>query len=346
LVQKVTGLRSAQTPGLTTEVLGAVIAQIDPLVTVLVEEKLEESRMHDLCIGEISSAGLRIEEKNTTLEDLNRQKIQVELAMTQTEAEIASAESEIEALATSLNLSASERQRQHAKYREQVEDQEAVMGLLHDAINIMQSFYDSPAAALLQLSQPKEEAPPTEEAPTEELPPAAAPTNASANATAAPLTAPSMNGTAPTFAPTGSHHSSQGVVSILEILLEEAEATVQQVVDAEEASQDAYLAEQNSLQQSKVLKNKELVTLKANHGQQTLHLSELEGSIETVNTEMRNLNTYLVTVHAKCDLLVEYFSQNQAARDSEIQALRDAKAFIAGKVQTGGVSFLQHRSRK
>merc|ERR1719321_216238 len=164
LVQKVGRMRTAQTPGLTTEVLGAVIAQIDPLVTVLVEEKLEESRMHDLCIGEISSAGLRIEEKNTTLEDLGRQKTQVELAMTQTAAEIASVESEIEALSTSLNLTAAERQRQHAKYREQVQDQEAVMGLLQDAINIMNSFYKSPAAALLQLLQP------TEEMPTEKMP--------------------------------------------------------------------------------------------------------------------------------------------------------------------------------
>merc|ERR1719321_1223698 len=164
LVQKVSGLRSGQKPGLTSEVLGAVIAQIDPLVTVLVEEKLEAGRMHDLCIGEISSAGLRIEEKNTTLEDLGRQKTQVELAMTQTAAEIASVESEIEALLTSLNLTAAERQRQHAKYREQVQDQEAVMGLLQDAINIMNSFYKSPAAALLQLLQP------TEEMPTEKMP--------------------------------------------------------------------------------------------------------------------------------------------------------------------------------
>ena len=134
-------------------------------------------------------------------------------------------------------------------------------------------------------------------------------------------------------------------MSILEHLSEEAENTIQQVVDAEEASQDAYLAEVNSLQQSKVLKNKELVTLNANHGQQTLRLSEIEGSIETVTTEMSDLNTYLVTVHAKCDLLIQYFSQNQGARDSEIQALRDAKAFLAGKVQTGGISFLQHRKR-
>jgi chromosome segregation ATPase len=344
-------VRSSQTPGLTTEVLGAVIAQIDPLVTVLVEEKLEESRLHDMCIGEISSAGLRIEEKNTSLEELNRQKTQVELSITQTAAEISSVESEISALETSLNQTAAERQRTHAEYRAQVQDQEAVMGLLHDAINIMQSFYAGPAAAaasFLQLGffQEPEEAPPTEEAPpVEEAAPAAA-TNETSNAssTPAPLTAPTLNGTAPTFAPTKKHDSSQGVVSILEILLEEAESTIQQVVDAEEASQDAYLAEVNSLRASKTLKNKELVTLKANHGQQTLRLSELEGSIETVTTEMSNLNTYLVTVHAKCDLLVEYFSQNQAARDSEIQALRDAKAFLAGKVQTGGV-FLQQRKR-
>merc|ERR1719421_1548527 len=153
LVKKVGGLRSSQTPGLTSEVLGAVIAQIDPLVSVLVEEKLEESRMHDLCIGEISSAGLRIEEKNTSLEELKRQKTLTELAITKSEAEIASAESEIEALETSLNQTAAERQRQHAKYREEVQDQEAVMGLIQDAINIMNSFYDSPAAAFLQFFQ-------------------------------------------------------------------------------------------------------------------------------------------------------------------------------------------------
>merc|ERR550537_1918764 len=113
--------------------------------------------------------------------------------------------------------------------------------------------------------------------------------------------------------------SSKGVVSILEHLSEEAANTIQQVVDAEEASQDAYLAEVNSLQQSKVLKNKELVTLRANHGQQTLRLSELEGSIETVTTEMKDLNTYLVTVHAKCDFSFNTFHRTRAARDSEIQ---------------------------
>merc|ERR1719324_568007 len=190
--------------------------------------------------------------------------------------------------------------------------------------------------------------PPTEAVPTEATSTATNSSNGSASnasATSAPLTAPTLNGTAPTFAPTRKHDGSQGVVSILEILLEEAEGTIQQVVDAEEASKDAYLAEVNSLQQSKTLKNKELVTLKANHGQQTLRLSELEGSIETVTTEMSDLSSYLVTVHAKCDLLIEYFSKNQAARDSEIQALRDAKAFLAGKVQTGGV-FLQQRKRQ
>merc|ERR1719440_1807248 len=110
--------------------------------------------------------------------------------MTQTAAEIASVESEIAAYNASLVAAQNKRSRQHAEYREQVQDQEAVMGLLHDAINIMQSFYGTPAAALLQLFQPKEEAPPAEELMNAS---ANASANGSSAAESAPLTAPSLN---------------------------------------------------------------------------------------------------------------------------------------------------------
>jgi len=312
---------------------------------VLVQEKLDESRMHDICISEIASAALRIEEKNSTHTDLERQQVQVSLAITQTSAEIESVKSEITAIQESLNQTKEERQKQHAEYREEVKDQEAVMALLNDAINIMSTFYDKPA--FLQLRQ-EPEATPEEAMPEEAMPEEAMPASASneteaSNETAAP-TFPVMNETAPEFAKTSSHDSSKGVMSILQILYEEAEGMIAQVVQAEEDAQKAFTSEVNSLTRSIELKKRELVTLEANHGTQTLHLTEIEESISAVLLEIEQLFTYQASVHAKCDLLIDYFTQNQESRDNEIQALREAKSFLLGKVETGG-SFLQRKQR-
>jgi len=219
------------------------------------------------------------------------------------------------------------------------------MSLLKDALNIMATFYETPA--FLQLVQPVEEAMPKEAMPEEAMPEEAMPASETAsnasNTTEAP-TFPVMNESAPEFAKTSSHDSSQGVMSILQILYEEAEGMIAQVVEAEEDVQKAFASEVNSLTRSIELKKRELVTLEANHGTQTLHLTEIEESITAVLLEMEQLFTYSASVHAKCDLLIEHFTQNQESLDNEIQALREAKSFLLGKVETG--SFLQRKQRK
>merc|ERR1719183_1403364 len=152
-------LQQAQTPGLAEEVLGQVIAQIDPLVAVLVQEKLEEVRMHDMCISEINNGELRIEEKNTSAMDVARRHTPASAQLT--------------ALEGQLNETQVQRQLEHANFSREVGEQQEVIKLLNDAILTMKNFYESAAAQAL-LQQPREEAPPAAEAAPAEIMPASA----------------------------------------------------------------------------------------------------------------------------------------------------------------------------
>jgi len=299
-------VQQSQTPGLTADVLQVVVDQIDPLVAVLMQEKLIESQTRDMCMSEINNADLRIEQYNTTYQELDRQWVRQNISVTVATGQIEAATTEFAAMKSALNVSSTERTRQHAEFSGEVKAQQEVAELLGDAMQTMRNFYGSQS-----FIQQK------------------------------PATNNSWEDTPPEFKEMSSHGSSGGIVKILEMLYEEANAMIAHVVDAEESAMDAHASEVNTMTNAIAMKEREIVTLEATHGQAVLMRSELQTQKEATTAEMHLAQTYLINCHAKCDLLLQYFTNNQEHRTSEIKALRDAKAFLRGQV-TSGV-FLQRK---
>merc|ERR1740121_87723 len=72
--------------------------------------------------------------------------------------------------------------------------------------------------------------------------------------------------------------------------------------------------------------------------------ASLEGDLQNlrdtkgqVSRDLSATNKYIASLHAECDWLLKFFETRKAARDSEIDALGNAKAVLSG----ADYSFLQ-----
>jgi len=86
--------------------------------------------------------------------------------------------------------------------------------------------------------------------------------------------------------------------------------------------------------------------------QKTGTLADLESSLQTATDDKASTHKelgatmqYIASLHAECDWLLQYFNVRKEARDSEIDALGQAKAVLSGAdfslVQTKTQKFLQ-----
>merc|ERR1712083_406491 len=67
-----------------------------------------------------------------------------------------------------------------------------------------------------------------------------------------------------------------------------------------------------------------------------------KGSIADGNKELMATSKYIASLHAECDWLLQYFDARQAARNGEIESLKQAKAVLSG----ADYSLLQQNVRR
>lgn len=133
--------------------------------------------------------------------------------------------------------------------------------------------------------------------------------------------------------PLRSHEGTPGILSILQLLLEESEQMVESLVRAETISRDALLLDTNDAKASMENKGNQVVALQETLGETQEEKLQVETSLADVQREMEEITVYLGIVENKCAFILGQFTESQEARQAELNNLANAKRTIQGMVE-------------
>merc|ERR1719181_2441140 len=131
-----------------------------------------------------------------------------------------------------------------------------------------------------------------------------------------------------------------GVMGMLNQIINDAKALEAEAIKAETDSQKAYETYVKDTNESIEEKNRDITNKSDEKATAEGDKTAAEEAKETaMNEQQQNMNEN-ADLHKSCDFVLKNFDIRQAARDQEVEALRQAKAILSG----AKLEFLQKRA--
>merc|ERR1719498_968841 len=272
-----------------------VKASINDMIASLAEEQEEEVKFKDFCVDEINA-----NEKETQAKEQKKGALEVQIEdLTETIDKLGKLIMELKAkiadLEIQLKRAGEDREKENGVFQTTVADQRATQKLLAGALNILKGFYEK--AALVQKSTGKQPAGPP--------PP-------------------------PGFKSYSNNAQSGGVMAMITQIVEDAKAMETDAIKAEESAQIAYETFVTETNASIEAATKETITSQENKAKAEAEKSETELARDGVVSEIEALIGENVDLHKSCDYTLKNFDLRQAARQSEMEALKQALSILSG----------------
>merc|ERR1719379_1827523 len=271
-----------------------VKASISEMIDTLAKEQEDEVKHKDFCVEEINT-----NEKET--QDKEQEKGTLEATIETLSENIAKLKKKIEELKATiadlqiqLKRASEDREKENSEFQVTVADQRATQKLLAGALNILKGFYDK--AALVQVKQQEPAGPP---------PP-------------------------PGFKTYTKQGASGGVMGMIEQIIADAEAMEKDALKAEEEEQIAYETFVTETNASIDAATKESITCAETQAKKESEKVETEMSRDGVMSELEALAGENADLHKSCDYTLKNFDLRQAARTSEMEALKQALSILSG----------------
>merc|ERR1712060_1033104 len=121
-----------------------------------------------------------------------------------------------------------------------------------------------------------------------------------------------------------------GVMSMIEQIITDAKAMEAEAIRSEEDAQKAYEDFVKETNNSIEAKSRDIVSKTEEKAQAETDLVEANKAKDAVMLELEQLSNYNAELHQSCDFVLKNFDLRQAARDEEVEALRQAKAILSG----------------
>merc|ERR1719160_1953492 len=273
-----------------------VKASIDEMIAQLSKEQEEEVKFKDFCVEEINT-----NEKETQEKEQKKGALEVQIEdLTETIDKlgklIQELKAEIASLLLSLKRASEDKEAENALFQTTVADQRATQKLLAGALNILKGFYDK--AALVQKSARQPAGPPP--------PPP------------------------PGFKSYENNAQSGGVMAMIQQIIDDAKAMETDAIKAEEQAQIAYETFVTETNDSITAATKESITAAETKAKAEEEKSETELARDGVASEIEALIGENVDLHKSCDYTLKNFDLRQAARQSEMEALKQALSILSG----------------
>merc|ERR1719326_1120325 len=275
---------------------------ISDMIATLAKEQEDEVQHKDFCVDEINT-----NEKDTQIKE--QEKGTLEATIVNLEEQIAKLKSTIvelkatiAALEIQLKRAGEDREKANAEFQVTVADQRATQKLLAGALNILKGFYDKAALIQTKTHQPAGPPPP------------------------------------PGFKTYTKQGASGGVMGMIEQIIADAEAMEKDALKAEEEEQIAYETFVTETNASIDAATKESITCAETQAKKESEKTETEMSRDGVMSELEALAGENADLHKSCDYTLKNFDLRQAARTSEMEALKQALSILSGAVMGG---FLQ-----
>jgi chromosome segregation ATPase len=266
---------------------------IDDMVEGLLEEAKEEVKQKDWCVDELAKNERQTNKQTHTKGSLETKIEGLEMSIDNLNGTIQTLKEEISDLEASKVKAKEDREAEAAEYKLVVADQQKTQALLMEATEVLKSVYAAEAEAGAALLQ-KRQTPPVEFETYEK------------------------RGEAP------------GVITLLEHIIEGSKAMEAEAVKDEQAAQDEYMKFKQSTQDAIAAKESAVIDRRTELSAMKEDLLQAKSELDGTITELETLANNKAGLHQSCDFLLKNFDVRAEARDQEVAALREAKAFLSG----------------
>jgi len=268
---------------------------IQDMIDTLAKEQEDEVKFKDFCVDEINT-----NEKETQKKEQEKGTLEANINdLTETIAKLTKKIAELKAtiadLQVQLKRAGEDREKENSEFQVTVADQRATQKLLAGALNILKGFYEK--AALVQKSSSTQPAGPP--------PP-------------------------PGFKSYEKSAQSGGVMAMIEQIIADAKAMEEEALKAEEDAQVAYESFVTETNASIDAATKESVTCAENVAKAEAQKVETEMARDGVASELEALASENADLHKSCDYTLKNFDLRQGARQSEMEALKQALSILSG----------------
>merc|ERR1719326_2001693 len=309
-----------------------ILAMIDGMVKVLGEEQKDDDTTKAYCDKEFEKTS---QEKADTEKAIETSTAAIE-EMTDESAtladEIASLQKEVKTLDKAVAEATEQRKEEHGEFITFQTENGAAVQLIEKAKNKLFKFY--------RPNQYKE-APKREL--TEEEKILAASGRSDMIATAAPEM---IAGTTPPVFAQGhaapppppetwdaykkKDGKSNGVIGLMDMLVKELQDGITEAEHEEETAQKDYERLMSDSQASRAKMVESITSKEAAKAELDSKIVATKDKKASQETDLANVKQYLVQLHADCDFIIENFDMRKAARENEVEGLKNAKSVLSG----------------
>merc|ERR1719460_1226299 len=274
------------------------------MVEALLKEKADEIKHKDFCTD-----GLNKNEREQELKARDISELEAEIADLTSQIDdltksIETLTAEIAEMQTQLKRAGEDREKENADFQMTIQDQRATQKLLQSALDVLKKVFDKKSFLQQKVSQPAGPPPP------------------------------------PGFKKYEQSSGAGGVMGMLNQIINDAKTLEKEAIQAETDAQKAYESFVKDTNASIEEKNRDITNKTEEKAGAEADKTAAEEGKETAMNEAQQLSNENADLHKSCDFVVKNFDIRQAARDQEVEALRQAKAILSG----AKLEFLQKRA--
>jgi len=307
-----------------------VIKMIDDMVAIMAKEQTDDDNKKEYCEGQIDFAEDKAKELQHKISDLETEIADTEETIKTTTDELKALADSIVALDKSVLEAAIQRKKENAEYTQLMSDNTAAKQIIEFAKNRMQKFYNPK----LYKPPPKRELTEEEKIYTsmggELEPPAGFLQVVTVKTT---KTVKKDEPPPPPEAPAAYSKKSEesgGVLAMMDLLIRDLDKEMTEAEVEEKDSQKEYEDMMDDAAKKRAMAKREITekeSVKAEAEEDhTVDTGEKEGADE----ELAATKEYTHQLHAECDWLLQNYDVRKTARAEETDALKKAKATLAG----------------
>jgi len=273
---------------------------MDKMVAELKKQQKREVEKHDTCTADIQDNERANRTKTSEKKDLDATIADLDATLKQLAQELEDLNLEVKENHIALKTASEQRKAENKEFQQVVSDQRATKVILTKALKRLQTFYDTAFIAVHAHGR-QHQTPGAKVAP----------------APSAGLDYKQNSG-------------AEGVLQMMEKVIQDAETADQEAVQAEQASQKAYgelVANTNAaLDAAAASITDKTVASETAEADKIIAKKDLHAT-STALSDLAKVNSAL---HADCDYVLKYFNIRQQARQEEIEAIQQAKAILSG----------------
>jgi len=291
---------SALEVGMRMDAFGKIKTSIQNMVDNLLQEKDDEGKHRDFCIGELNTNERDTENKQRDKDDIQAKLEDLKMSIDEVTRELETLKMEIAEMQVQMKRGGEDREKENRDFQLTIADQRATTKLLGAALGVLKGFYDKAAFVQQQHAQGQ--------------------------------SALQKNGQAPppSFKPMEKNAGGGGVMGMIQQIINDAKGMEAAALHGEEDSQKGYERFVKNTNDAVEEKAKDLLNKGKEKAKLEIENVQARESRDVIMQELEQLYNANADLHKSCDYILKNFETRELARDEEIEALKQSISMFSG----------------